>query len=318
MYTVALTPVLVGTSAAYAETGVISLWTAMQFLQCTVFIIAWLNLTNDVFDFDAGIDDNKPESVVNLMGSKRSARNMILFIANVFLVLAFATLAGLCYHNARFDATILIIIGAAVLGGYMYQGPPFRLGYLGLGEPICYVTWTLGVAVAYYLQMRHFSSDADKLHDMRVMERVAFLFNSWFLSGSHYLWTASTLVALPTTIILFCSHFHQYEEDKRACKLSPIVRLGTKRASQVLDMLLGICFVLPFLCLLLGMIAVVPAIATLSAVPTARRLSRFVRKNHDAPHIVRIAKYIAVKMHFIHGIALTLGYALHAQRLSRA
>jgi len=35
-------------------------------------IIAWLNLTNDVFDSHTGVDkaDYKPESVVNLTGSR--------------------------------------------------------------------------------------------------------------------------------------------------------------------------------------------------------------------------------------------------------
>lgn len=45
--------------------------------------------------------------------------------------------------------------------------------------------------------------------------------------------TAAFLVGLTTTSILFCSHFHQIEGDIAARKMSPLVRLGTRRGYEV-------------------------------------------------------------------------------------
>ena len=43
----------------------------------------------------------------------------------------------------------------------------------------------------------------------------------------------SIVVGITTTAILFCSHFHQIDGDRAAGKLSPLVRLGTRRALSV-------------------------------------------------------------------------------------
>ena len=50
--------------------------------------------------------------------------------------------------------------------------------------------------------------------------------------------TAATLVGLTTTSILFCSHFHQIEGDIAAQKMSPLVRLGTRRGYEVILLIL--------------------------------------------------------------------------------
>lgn len=43
----------------------------------------------------------------------------------------------------------------------------------------------------------------------------------------------SLLVGITTTTILFCSHFHQIEGDRAHGKMSPLVRLGGEKATQV-------------------------------------------------------------------------------------
>ena len=90
--------------------------------------------------------------------------------------------------------------------GYTYQGPPFRLGYQGLGEIICFFTFGPGtVSAAYYAQTQTFSSESLAI---------------------------SAIVGISTSIILFCSHFHQVEDDLAAGKRSPIVRLGTAKVQK--------------------------------------------------------------------------------------
>lgn len=309
MYTVAVTPILVGSAAAYAELRAGSAPTAAVFLLAAVAIIAWLNLTNDVFDFDTGIDVNKKESIVNLCGGNRAARNSILAVANVFLAAAFAALASLSFTDGLFDATVLVVIAAAVAAGYMYQGPPFRLGYYGLGEPICFVTWVLGVCAAYYAQTRAVTHEV-----ITDSSRAAYLLGDVLWARDRYLGAAAVLVALPTTIILFCSHFHQGDDDRRAGKKSPIVRLGTERASRVLQAALLTLFVLEALFLLDARIPFEPIALSLFAIPAARELASFVRANHSVPERVRTAKYYAVKFHFMHGVGLALGFCINAAR----
>ena len=109
------------------------------FLLSAIAIIAWLNLTNDVFDADTGIDVNKHHSVVNLTGNK----TLVFWIANIILLLG---LGGIFLINWwQQDWTVLWLILVSCFLGYTYQGPPFRLGYQGLGEIICFFYfWTNG------------------------------------------------------------------------------------------------------------------------------------------------------------------------------
>ncbi|KAL3350286.1 hypothetical protein AABB24_022998 [Solanum stoloniferum] len=68
IYSVALVPLTVGTAAAYLQTGLFSARRYFMLLASSVFIITWLNLSNDVYDFDTGADKDKKESVVNIVG----------------------------------------------------------------------------------------------------------------------------------------------------------------------------------------------------------------------------------------------------------
>jgi 1,4-dihydroxy-2-naphthoate octaprenyltransferase len=43
----------------------------------------------------------------------------------------------------------------------------------------------------------------------------------------------SVVVGITTTVILFCSHWHQIQGDIAAGKMSPLVRLGTTNACKV-------------------------------------------------------------------------------------
>lgn len=47
----------------------------------------------------------------------------------------------------------------------------------------------------------------------------------------------SVLVGITTTVILFCSHWHQIQGDIKAGKMSPLVKLGTQKACQVCESL---------------------------------------------------------------------------------
>jgi 2-carboxy-1,4-naphthoquinone phytyltransferase len=277
MYTVAVVPIGVGTAIAVAESGKFQSGVFATFLLSAIAIIAWINISNDVFDSDTGIDQNKAESVVNLTGN----RNLMFWLSNLLLAGGIVGVASICW--AQQDWTVVEIVALCCFLGYTYQGPPFRLGYLGLGEIICFVCFgPLALTAAYYSQTQSFS-----------LVNLA----------------ASIIVGILTSLILFCSHFHQVADDIAAGKKSPIVRLGTQLGSNVLTGATVFSYLL-----LLGLVATaVFPLTTLWALlgsPIAFQLCRFVAQNHDRPEIVRTCKYLAVRLHFVSGVLLSIGFMM--------
>ncbi|NER96118.1 MAG: 2-carboxy-1,4-naphthoquinone phytyltransferase [Symploca sp. SIO1B1] len=275
MYTVAVIPIWVGTAVAWATNGGIDSLVFLTFLVSAILIIAWLNLSNDVFDADTGIDKNKAHSVVNLTGNKP----LIFWLSNFLLAVGILGIFAIAWWQQDFTVITLILLCCAL--GYSYQGPPFRFGYQGLGEIICFVTFgPMAVSAAYYSQTQSWS------------------------------WTnlaAAVIIGITTSVILFCSHFHQVEDDTAAGKRSPIVRLGTHRGSQLLIWFGSSAYVLTGLFTLLGIFPVWTLLTFLS-LPFALKLFRHVHQYHDQPDKVSNCKFIAVAMHFWSGLLLGLGF----------
>jgi len=277
MYSVAIIPIWVGTAVAVAETKMIDLRIFSTFLTSAILIIAWLNLSNDVFDSETGIDENKAHSLVNLTGNKP----LIFWLSNLFLTVGLLGISAIAWWQQDLSVIGLIILCCAL--GYSYQGPPFRLGYQGLGEIICFITFgPMAVAAAYYSQTQ--------------------IWSPYFLA-------ASVIVGIATSVILFCSHFHQVEDDLAAGKRSPIVRLGTKRGSQVLIWLGSSIYAFTVLFVVSGIFSVWTLLILLS-LPLALQLFRHVNQYHDQPELVSNCKFIAVGMHFWSGLLLGLGLVL--------
>jgi 2-carboxy-1,4-naphthoquinone phytyltransferase len=277
MYTVAIIPISVGSAVAYAQNRSIDLNILGTFLLSAIAIIAWLNISNDVFDSDTGIDVNKAESVVNLTGN----RNLMFWLANLFLSIGIAGIATISWWQQ--DLTVIAIVALSCFLGYTYQGPPFRLGYQGLGEVICTICFgPLALSAAYYSQTQ-----------------------SWSIANL----TASIIIGISTSLILFCSHFHQVKDDLAAGKLSPIVRMGTSMGAKVLTWGTASIYILTAI----GVISKLFPVATLLvflSLPLAIKLTQFVLEHHDRPERVRTCKYLAVRLHFVSGLLLALGFYL--------
>ncbi|MDJ0511361.1 MAG: 2-carboxy-1,4-naphthoquinone phytyltransferase [Crocosphaera sp.] len=274
MYSVAIIPITVGTATAFGETQIWDAKIFATFLTSAILIIAWLNISNDVFDSETGIDKNKAHSIVNLTGNK----SLMFWLANIFLTIGILGIFLIAWWQK--DITVLIIILFCCALGYSYQGPPFRFGYQGLGEIICFFTFgPMAIAAAYYSQTQAFS---------------------WSILPS------GTLIGMSTSIILFCSHFHQVSDDIAAGKKSPIVRLGTKLGAQVLTITTLFFFALIAVFSLLRVFPVWTCLVFLS-VPIAYQLVTHVQKNHDQPNQVSNCKFIAVRLHFLSGILFALG-----------
>ncbi len=275
MYSVAIMPILLGTAVAYADTRTLNGEIFVIFLVSAVLILAWENLTNDVFDSDTGIDRHKAHSLVNLTGN----RSLVFLIGNLLLALGIFGIGAIAFLQQ--DPTILVLVLLCCFLGYLYQGPPFRLGYRGLGEILCFFSFgPLAVAAAYYSQTQTWSNTS---------------------------LVASVILGITTTLVLFCSHFHQVEDDLAAGKRSPIVRLGTAKGAQILTIATASIFVLA---LVFALLKTLP-LATLlifASLPVALKLCRHVSKFHAQPHRVSNSKFIAIALHFWSGILLCLGF----------
>ena len=279
MYSVAIIPIWVGTAVAFAQTGILHGGIFSTFLMSAIWIVAWLNLSNDVFDSETGIDENKAHSLVNLTGNKA----LIFWLSNLFLAAGILGIVAIAWWQRDLTVIALVLLCCAL--GYTYQGPPFRLGYQGLGEIICFVTFgPMAVVAAYYSQAR-----------------------TWSLTCL----AASVIVGIATSVILFCSHFHQVKDDEAAGKRSPIVRLGTKRGAQLLPWLGGSIYALTGLLVLLGTFPVW-TLLMFASLPFGLKLFQHVQQHHDQPEKVSNCKFIAVAMHFFSGLLLGLGFMLSA------
>ncbi|WP_138501234.1 2-carboxy-1,4-naphthoquinone phytyltransferase [Nostoc sp. PA-18-2419] len=275
MYSVAIMPIWIGTAVAYAQTKVFNGAIFSIFVAAAILILAWENISNDVFDSETGIDKNKQHSLVNLTGNKP----LIFWLGNLSLGLGLLGIVAIALWQQ--DLTVIGIILLCCGLGYMYQGPPFRLGYQGLGEIICFFAFgPLAVEAAYYSQTQ-----------------------TWSMTSL----AASVIVGIATTLILFCSHFHQVKDDIAAGKRSPIVRLGTEKGAQLLVWFTGSIYPLTLLFVLWG---IFPAWTLLSwlSLPFAVKLCRHVLENHHQPDKVSNCKFIAVAVHFWSCLLLGLGF----------
>ncbi|KAL0422404.1 UNVERIFIED_CONTAM: 2-carboxy-1,4-naphthoquinone phytyltransferase, chloroplastic [Sesamum latifolium] len=219
--------------------------------------------SNDVYDYDTGADKNKKESVVNLFGGHQCYCLVAACVGVLGLSLV-AVKAG----NPR----SMMFCAAAIFGFYIYQCPPFRLSYHGVGEPLLFFAFGPFSTIGSYL-----------LHSVTRELPLS----------STVIW-ASVLVGLTTSLILFCSHFHQ-------------VRLGTGKGSLVvkwyiiglysLILVLGFTQTLPFASVLLSALTL----------PMGNLVVSFVQKNHMDKRKIFMSKYFCVRLHTLLGLAFSAG-----------
>ncbi len=275
MYSVAIMPICVGTAIAFAETQHFNAKIFTTFLGAAILILAWENISNDVFDSETGIDENKHHSLVNLTGNKF----LVFWLGNIFLVLGLLGILAIAWWQQDLTVLGLIILCCAL--GYCYQGPPFRLGYKGLGEILCFFAFgPVGISAVYYSQTQ-----------------------SW----SWHSLAASIIVGIATSLILFCSHFHQVKDDLAAGKLSPIVRLGTATGTKVLTGFTVSIYAINLAFVLWGIFPIW-TLMSFGSLPFAFKLCRHVQEFHNQPEKVSNSKFIAVAVHFWCCLLFGLGF----------
>jgi 1,4-dihydroxy-2-naphthoate octaprenyltransferase len=283
MYSVAVMPVLLAAGWRWGEGEPVRLDQLVLFLTAAVLLLAWENLANDVFDADTGVDaQGKPHSLVNLTGR----RDRVALLANGFL------LAGLLLMTLvawRSTPAVLVLVLACCGIGYLYQGPPFRLGYQGLGEPLCWLAFGPLATAAGLLAL---SPDGAAIG---VPWRQALELGSG--------------PGLATTLVLFCSHFHQVAEDAANGKYSPVVRLGTGAAAGLVPWLVALVLAFQWAPVLVGQWPLT-ALFSAAGLPPAQALIRLLRLHHREPERIIGSKFLALRFQALSGLGLAAGLAL--------
>jgi 1,4-dihydroxy-2-naphthoate octaprenyltransferase len=281
MYSVAVMPVLLAGGWWLGRSGQLRWGPWLAFVLAAVLLLAWENLSNDVFDHDTGIDAaGKPHSVVQLTGR----RSRVAGWANGALLLGLVLMALV----ARLSSPAVLALVLLCCGiGYVYQGPPFRLGYHGLGEPLCWLAFGPVATAAALLAL----SPAP----------LAIPWAAALELGSG--------PALATTLVLFCSHFHQVADDAAHGKRSPVVRLGTGAAAGLIPWFVALTLALELLPVLQGLWPPTALLAWLG-LPPGLALVRLLARHHDAPERIAGSKFLALKFQTFNGLGLAAGLAL--------
>jgi 2-carboxy-1,4-naphthoquinone phytyltransferase len=283
MYAVAVMPVLLAAGWRLNQGLPVRPDQLLLFLLAAVLLLAWENLANDVFDADTGVDTHgKPHSVVNLTGR----RDRVALLANGALLLGLLLMAVVALRSTPL---VLALVLACCGIGYAYQGPPLRLGYRGLGEPLCWIAFGPLATAAGLLALAPAAGAA------AVPWRAAIE-----LGGGP---------ALATTLVLFCSHFHQVEEDAAHGKRSPVVRLGTGRAASLVPWFVAGSLAFQWAPVLVGQW---PLTALFSAVglPPARQLIALLQRYHREPERIISSKFLALRFQALSGLGLACGLAI--------
>jgi 1,4-dihydroxy-2-naphthoate octaprenyltransferase len=283
MYAVAVMPVLIAAGWRSGQGLVVRFDQLGLFLLAAVLLLVWENLANDVFDADTGVDTHgKPHSVVNLTGR----RDRVAALANGALLVGLALMAVVALRS---NPAVLVLVLACCGLGYAYQGPPFRLGYRGLGEPLCWLAFGPCATAAALLALAP-----------QTATRAIPWVDALVLGGGP---------ALATTLVLFCSHFHQVDEDAAHGKRSPVVRLGSPRAAGLVPWFVAGSLALQWAPVLLGWWPLTALLGALG-LPPARALIGLLRDHHDQPDRITGSKFLALRFQALNGLGLACGLAL--------
>ncbi|WP_244892584.1 2-carboxy-1,4-naphthoquinone phytyltransferase [Candidatus Synechococcus spongiarum] len=256
------------------------------FLLAAVLLLAWENLCNDYFDAQTGIDIHKPHSLIQLTG----APGVVFVAAQLCFVSGLLLMVQVAVNSSWW---LLVLVLVACCCGYLYQGPPFRLGYQGLGEPLCWLAFgpLATTAALVGLGAPALGSGGGGPLDPFLACQLG--------CGP----------ALATTLVLFCSHFHQVDDDLAHGKRSPVQRLGTARAAALVPWFVIFALLAEAAPVIRGLW---PSTALLSLVslPVAVPLIRLLRRYHNQPEPVRHSKFLALRFQMANGVLFACGLAL--------
>ena len=211
----AIAPILVGTGLAIRD-GSFQLLPALAALAGALLLQIGVNLANDYFDYERGVD------TAERLGPVRVTQSGLLPPEKVRLgmVLAFtlAALVGL-YLITVGGLPVLVIGVASILAALAYSGGPFPLGSHGLGDLFVFIFFGLAaVGGTYYVQ-----------------------------SGTltPFVLLGATPVGLLITDILVVNNLRDIESDARAGKRTLAVLLGKRGTRAEYLLLAAVAYLIP-------------------------------------------------------------------------
>ena len=112
--------------------------------------------------------------------------------------------------------------------------------------------------------------------------------------------------ALSITLVLFCSHFHQINEDKKYGKRSPLVLMGTKKSASLVPLI--VLFIYSFQTFTI-FVEFIPRLCFLYLIslPYAIKLINMLNCYHHNPKALKDCKFIALKFQTMNGFGLIIG-----------
>jgi 1,4-dihydroxy-2-naphthoate octaprenyltransferase len=248
----AISPVLVGTAAAYAEAERLIWWRAGAALGVALALQVGVNYANDYSDGVRGTDARRA-GPLRLTASGVAAPTAVRNAA----VLAFgvAAVCGLALAIAV-DLRLLIVGIAAIAAAALYTGGPRPYGYSGLGELAVLVFFGfVATAGSAYVQLERVPAAA---------------------------WWGSLTVGLLACAILLANNIRDVDTDRVAGKRTLAVRVGAPAARR----LFAACVAGAFVAVAAVGVLEPPALVALAAILLAVPPIRLVMTRSDPPSLV--------------------------------
>lgn len=269
----AISPVLVGTAAAYADAERVIWWRAGAALVVALALQVGVNYANDYSDGVRGADADRV-GPLRLTASRVAAPAAVRNAA--LIAFAVAAAAGLALAIAV-DLRLLVVGVVAIAAAALYTGGPRPYGYSGLGELSVLVFFgVVATAGSAYVQLERVPATA---------------------------WWGSLAVGLLACGILLANNIRDIETDRAAGKRTLAARIGARRARALFVGCVAGAFVA------VGAIGVLEptALIALAAVPLAVPPVRLVMTRSDPPSLVA-ALVGTARVQLVVAVLLTVGF----------
>jgi 1,4-dihydroxy-2-naphthoate polyprenyltransferase len=268
----AISPVLVGTAAAYAETEDIIWWRAGAALVVALALQIGVNYANDYSDGIRGTDTRRA-GPLRLTASGVAAPAAVRNAAAAAFGVAAAV--GLALAIAV-DLRLLVVGAACIAAAALYTGGPRPYGYSGLGEVAVLVFFGfVATAGSAYVQLERVPASA--------------------------LWGGLALGLLACAILL-ANNIRDVDGDRAAGKRTLAVRTGVRVARA----LFAGCVAAAFLAVVAVGVLEPPALIALAAIPLAVVPVRLVGTRTDPPSLVA-ALVGTARLEVVVAVLLTVG-----------
>ena len=272
----AVSPVLVGTAAAYAEVDAVIWWRAGAALVVAFALQVGVNYANDYSDGVRGTDDVRA-GPLRLTASKVATPTAVLIAAA--LAFGVAAVMGLVLAVVV-DLRLLLVGAAAIAAGALYTGGPRPYGYAGFGELAVLVFFGLvATAGSAYVQIERVPAVA---------------------------WWGAIAVGLLACAILLANNIRDIDGDRAAGKRTLAVRLGAPRARVTYAACVAAAFAIV---LVVALVSSAWALLALFALPLAVRPFRLVLTRTDPPSLVA-ALVGTSRLELVFSVLLALGLVL--------